>query len=59
MPAFFILRPCGIFWLELSGRFRARWSAQIHDEWKRILINALDQDAVLPLPLGNVRKLPT
>lgn len=25
-------------WLGLSGRFRARWSAQIHDEWKRNLL---------------------
>lgn len=24
-----------LMWLGLSGRFRARWSAQIHDEWKR------------------------
>lgn len=22
-------------WLGLSGQFRARWSVQIHDEWKR------------------------
>ena len=30
-------------WLGLSGRFRARWSAQIHDEWKRnLLINRPD-----------------
>lgn len=27
-----------LMWLALSGRFRARWSAQIHDEWKRNLI---------------------
>jgi hypothetical protein len=25
-------------WLGLSGRFRARWSAQIHEEWKRNLL---------------------
>ena len=25
-------------WLALSGRFRARWSTQIHDEWKRNLL---------------------
>jgi predicted nucleic acid-binding protein len=25
-------------WLALSGAFRARWSAQIHDEWKRNLL---------------------
>ena len=25
-------------WLGLSGRFRARWSAEIHDEWKRNLL---------------------
>jgi hypothetical protein len=24
-----------LMWLGLSGRFRARWSAQIHGEWKR------------------------
>lgn len=27
-----------LMWLALSGRFRARWSAQIHDEWKRNLV---------------------
>ena len=27
-----------LMWLALSGRFRARWSAQIHDEWKRSLL---------------------
>ncbi len=33
-------------WLGLSGRFRARWSAQIHDEWKRnLLINRPDLSA--------------
>lgn len=32
-----------LMWLALSGRFRARWSAQIHDEWKRnLLINRTD-----------------
>jgi hypothetical protein len=25
-------------WLGLSGRFRARWSPQIHEEWKRNLL---------------------
>ena len=25
-------------WLGLSGRFRARWSLQIHEEWKRNLL---------------------
>lgn len=25
-------------WLGLSGRFRARWTAQIHAEWKRNLL---------------------
>ena len=25
-------------WLGLSGRFRARWSPQIHDEWKRSVL---------------------
>lgn len=30
-------------WLGLSGRFRARWSVQIHDEWKRnLLLNRKD-----------------
>ena len=30
-------------WLGLSGRFRARWSQDIHDEWKRnLLINRPD-----------------
>lgn len=28
-----------LMWLALSGRFRARWSSQIHDEWKRNLLN--------------------
>lgn len=27
-----------LMWLALSGRFRARWSTQIHDEWKRNLL---------------------
>lgn len=27
-----------LMWLGLTGRFRARWSAQIHDEWKRSLL---------------------
>lgn len=27
-----------LMWLALSERFRARWSAQIHDEWKRNLL---------------------
>ena len=27
-----------LMWLGLSGRFRARWTAQIHDEWKRNLL---------------------
>ncbi len=27
-----------LMWLALFGRFRAHWSAQIHDEWKRNLI---------------------
>lgn len=26
--------------LALSGRFRARWRAQIHDEWKRYLLKS-------------------
>jgi hypothetical protein len=25
-------------WLALSGRFRARWSLEIHNEWKRNLL---------------------
>ena len=32
-----------LMWLGLSGRFRARWSEQIHDEWKRnLLLNRSD-----------------
>jgi hypothetical protein len=32
-----------LMWLSLSGRFRARWSREIHDEWKRnLLINRRD-----------------
>ena len=32
-----------LMWLGLSGRYRARWSPQIHDEWKRnLLINRPD-----------------
>jgi hypothetical protein len=27
-----------LMWLGLSGQFRARWSAQIHNEWKRNLL---------------------
>ncbi|CAG9185408.1 hypothetical protein LMG23992_05537 [Cupriavidus laharis] len=27
-----------LMWLALSGRFRARWSARIHEEWKRNLL---------------------
>jgi len=27
-----------LMWLGLSGRFRARWSSQIHEEWKRSLL---------------------
>lgn len=27
-----------LMWLGLSGRFRARWTAQIHAEWKRNLL---------------------
>ena len=27
-----------LMWLGLSGRFRARWSEQIHKEWKRNLL---------------------
>ena len=27
-----------LMWLALSGAFRARWSTQIHDEWKRSLL---------------------
>ncbi|KAA0890157.1 putative toxin-antitoxin system toxin component, PIN family [Pusillimonas sp. ANT_WB101] len=30
--------PDFLMWLALSGRFRARWSAQIHNEWKRNLL---------------------
>lgn len=32
-----------LMWLGLSGRFRARWSRDIHEEWKRnLLLNRLD-----------------
>ncbi|WNH53863.1 PIN domain-containing protein [Stenotrophomonas oahuensis] len=32
-----------LMWLGLSGRFRARWSQDIHEEWKRnLLINRPD-----------------
>jgi hypothetical protein len=32
-----------LMWLGLLGRFRARWSPQIHDEWKRnLLLNRPD-----------------
>lgn len=35
-----------LMWLGLSGRFRARWSAEIHDEWKRnVLKNRPDLTA--------------
>ena len=35
-----------LMWLGLSGRFRARWSAEIHDEWKRnVLRNRPDLTA--------------
>jgi len=27
-----------LVWLALSGRFRARWTARIHEEWKRNLL---------------------
>lgn len=32
-----------LMWLALSGRFRARWSHDIHEEWKRnLLLNRSD-----------------
>ena len=35
-----------LVWLAMSGRFRARWSEQIHDEWKRnVLRNRPDLSA--------------
>jgi hypothetical protein len=35
-----------LMWLGMTGQFRARWSAQIHDEWKRnLLINRPDLTA--------------
>lgn len=35
-----------LMWLGLSGLFRARWSSQIHGEWKRsLLANRLDLSA--------------
>lgn len=37
-----------LMWLALSGRFRARWSEQIHEEWTRNLLrNRPDLDAAL------------
>jgi hypothetical protein len=27
-----------LMWLALSGRFRARWTLEIHQEWKRNLL---------------------
>jgi hypothetical protein len=53
-------------WLGLSGLFRARWSTQIHEEWKRnLLVNRpdLSQDQIdrtsalmdLAIPDGLVR----
>lgn len=37
-----------LMWLALSGRFRARWSEQIHVEWTRNLLrNRPDLDAAL------------
>lgn len=37
-----------LMWLALSGRFRARWSEQIHEEWTRNLRrNRPDLDAAL------------
>ena len=36
-----------LMWLGLSGRFRARWSQAIHEEWKRnLLINRPDTTLV-------------
>lgn len=35
-----------LMWLGLSGRFRARWSGQIHEEWTRnLLVNRPDLSA--------------
>lgn len=35
-----------LMWLALSGRFRARWSRHIHEEWKRnLLLNPHDLSA--------------
>ncbi len=55
-----------LMWLGLSGLFRARWSEQIHDEWKRNLLKnrpdltagMLDRTAALmdrAIPDGLVR----
>jgi len=27
-----------LMWLALSGRFRAKWTMEIHNEWKRNLL---------------------
>lgn len=35
-----------LMWLGLSGRFRARWTTQIHDEWKRNLLRSRSDLAV-------------
>ena len=35
-----------LMWLGLSGRFRARWSPQIHDEWKRSLLRVRSDLAI-------------
>lgn len=38
-----------LMWLGLSGRFRARWSQQIHEEWKRnLLLNRPDLTRAQP-----------
>jgi hypothetical protein len=42
-------------WLGLSGRYRARWSLQIHDEWKRNLL--INRPALTPEQLDRTSGL--
>jgi len=44
-----------LMWLALSGLFRARWSGQIHDEWKRSLL--LRRHDLWPAQLDRTSKL--
>jgi hypothetical protein len=44
-----------LMWLGLAGRFRARWSSQIHDEWKRSLLR--DRPDLTPVQLNRTSTL--